>query len=97
MPAMGDPRMPTAPSPVGPAQGDPNRQTSDYQNMVDQWSQMPVPNPAGLLKLLMTPGFLTKHQLDAIKALMTPPGQPPAGTTQAQPAAAPNPLGGPTA
>jgi hypothetical protein len=80
-----------------PAAGgvDPAHQHSDYQNMHDQWSQMAPPNPAGLIQLLLTPGFLTKHQLDMIKALLSSPGSA-AGTTQAAPAAPPaaNPLGG---
>ena len=88
---MQDPRM----APPAPPTDGPDHQHSDYQGLVDQWSAAPVPAPAQLLKLLMTPGFLTKHQMDAIKALMTAPGQPPQGQTQAQPPVQPNPMGRP--
>lgn len=72
------------------------RPPSDYQNMHDQWSDMPPPDPATLMKLILSPGFLTKHQMDAIKALMTAPGAAEGGPSQAQPAGMPAaaPMGG---
>ena len=71
---------------------------SGYQDMYDQWGQMPPPDPRTLLKLIMTPGFLTQHQMDAIKQLLSQPNSAapsgPAGVTPPAPPSA-TPMGAP--
>lgn len=90
-------QMPPAPPAGGPpAGGPPGGGGSDYQAMHDQWKNMPPPDPMTLLKLIMTPGFLTKHQMDAIKALLANPGAAGGGPTAAPPAAMPGPAAPPS-
>jgi hypothetical protein len=47
--------------------------SSNYQQMHDQLSQEPSPDPNSFLKWLFTSGILTPHQLDLIRAKMTNP------------------------
>lgn len=84
------PAKPAAPAPAGagtPLGGG----TSPYQQMHDQMSSMPPPDPTTFLKLIW--GILNPHQRDLVTAMMKDPaaGQPlgPAAPAQAGPPAPP--------
>jgi hypothetical protein len=70
---------------------------SSYQTEYEQWDQMPPPDPMTLLKLIMSPGFLTKHQTEMLQALLRKPGSAAGGPTGAPPAAMPGPPAPPPA